>query len=100
MLMALMRRSSRDLVQIRARTPAQSLQYDSEMRWVEVRTNWRALRAQMLAKWSKLSHDDIETIEGRRPKLIALLQQRYALDEAQATDQADAFVRSLQVLSL
>jgi uncharacterized protein YjbJ (UPF0337 family) len=70
------------------------------MMWAQVRTHWRPLRGQMRDHWNKLSDADVDAIEGRRPKLIELLQQRYDLDEAEAMNQADAFVRSLQVLSL
>jgi hypothetical protein len=70
------------------------------MRWTQVRTNWRPLRDQMRGKWDRLSNDDLDAIEGRRPQLIDMLQQRYDLAEVDAIEQADSFVRSLQVLSL
>ncbi len=54
----------------------------------------------MRGKWDRLSNDDIDAIEGRRPQLIDMLQQRYDLAEVDAIEQADSFVRSLQVLSL
>jgi hypothetical protein len=70
------------------------------MMWSQVRGNWQRLGDQMHAKWAKLSHLEIEQIAGRRPALIALLQERYEIDEREATSEADGFVRSLQVLSL
>ncbi len=70
------------------------------MMWAEVRARWRPLRGQMRSHWEQLTDDDIESIAGRRPKLIEVLQLRYAVGEAEATEQADSFVRSLQVLSL
>jgi DNA polymerase III alpha subunit len=54
----------------------------------------------MRGHWDKLSDQDIDAIQGRRPQLIEVLQQRYAIDQAQAMAQADTFVRSLQVLAL
>jgi len=70
------------------------------MMWAAVRTHWRPLRAQMRTRWSKLTDDDIDTIAGRREQLIETLLQRYGLDRPEASDQADTFVRSLQVLTL
>jgi len=71
------------------------------MTWSEVRTHWHPLREQVRARWSALTHEDIDAIAGRRQKLIAFLRLRYdELDEQSAAAQADAFVRALQVLSL
>jgi hypothetical protein len=70
------------------------------MMWAQVRANWRPLRDQMRVRWDMLSDEDLDVIQGRRPRLIELLQQRYAIDQAQAIEQADTFVRSLQVLAL
>lgn len=70
------------------------------MTWSDVRTNWLPLGAQIRATWSKLTQEDVSQIAGRRHHMIASLRLRYDLDEEQAAAQADAFVRSLQVLSL
>ncbi len=69
------------------------------MMWAEIRNNWPALQEQVESRWNRLSIDEIASVAGRRPKLIALLQTRYELDREAAIDEADGFVRSLQVLT-
>jgi hypothetical protein len=54
----------------------------------------------MRVRWSKLTDADIDAIAGRREQLIEILLERYGLARGEATNQADTFVRSLQVLSL
>ena len=70
------------------------------MMWLEVRTHWRPLRAQMRTRWEKLSDSDLELIAGRRQALVGALMRHYGVDQIEAAEEADAFVRSLQVLSL
>ena len=70
------------------------------MTWADVRANWLPLGRQLRHRWSRLSQQDLVAIAGQRSRLIALLQARYSFDEGEAALQADAFVRSLQVLSL
>lgn len=70
------------------------------MMWSAVRSHWRVLGPQMTTRWPCLTPTDIEQASGQRSKLIALVGSHYELDETDAAEQVDAFVRSLQVLSL
>lgn len=70
------------------------------MTWSQVRANWHPLHEQVHQRWDLLTGDEITAIRGQRHKLVATIRSRYAVDEAEATSQADAFVSALQVLSL
>jgi uncharacterized protein YjbJ (UPF0337 family) len=46
--------------------------------------NWKQLRGQLKEWWGKLTDDDLDRIEGKRDKLIGMLQERYGYAKADA----------------
>lgn len=56
----------------------------------------RFFRAEVLYRWSDLSHDDVLVLEGTREGLIAFLQERYDFSLRRATLEADSFISDIQ----
>jgi uncharacterized protein YjbJ (UPF0337 family) len=50
---------------------------------------WKQIRGQIKEWWSVLTDDDLGKIDGRRDRLIGLLQQKYGFTKEQATRELD-----------
>src|SRR5580700_6443967 len=57
---------------------------------------WHEIKGKVREKWGKLTHDDIEQINGRRENLLGKLQSRYGWQQKQADEELKRFERSLQ----
>ena len=49
------------------------------MNWVEIEENWVGMQNVIRSYWSKLSSDDVNTVNRRREHLSKILQDRYGL---------------------
>ncbi len=54
-----------------------------------LKSQWKQMRGQVKGWWSVLSDDDLNKINGRRDRLIELLQQKYGFTKEQATRELD-----------
>ena len=63
--------------------------------WDEFEGAWREHGSKIRETWSKLTDDDIYVIAGKRDRLIGRLQERYGIAEAEAAEEADAFLMAL-----
>ena len=54
-----------------------------------LKSQWMQLRGQIKQWWSVLTDDDLDKINGRRDRLIGLLQQKYGFTKEQATRELD-----------
>jgi uncharacterized protein YjbJ (UPF0337 family) len=68
------------------------------MNWDQVEGKWKQLKGQLKEKWGKLTDDDLDVIDGRRPELVGKIQERYGLARVEAERQADEFIKSMKTL--
>jgi|688.fasta_scaffold612202_2 uncharacterized protein YjbJ (UPF0337 family) len=61
------------------------------MKWEQIEGDWRGYKPQMVAQWSKLSDEQLNSIAGKRDKLAAKIQEVYALSKEEAERQIKAF---------
>jgi uncharacterized protein YjbJ (UPF0337 family) len=56
------------------------------MRWQQIAEHWATFRGSLHERWGRLSEVDLELIDGRRERLLRVLQERYGLrgEEAEA----------------
>jgi uncharacterized protein YjbJ (UPF0337 family) len=57
--------------------------------WEELRGNWYLLRVKVQQQWDKLSNEDMDFIEGRRPQLLQRLCERYGFTQEQADNEIE-----------
>jgi uncharacterized protein YjbJ (UPF0337 family) len=50
---------------------------------------WNQIRGQIKGWWGVLTDDDVEKINGRRDRLIGVLQEKYGFTKEQATRDVD-----------
>jgi uncharacterized protein YjbJ (UPF0337 family) len=61
----------------------------------EIAGKWKQLRGKALAKWGKLTSDDLDQIEGTREQLVGKVQERYGKARAEAEKEVGAFFDSV-----
>lgn len=68
------------------------------MNWDQVKGNWKQLKGGIQERWGKLTNDDLDVINGRREKLIGLIQERYGIAKDQAEVQINRYLESREDL--
>ena len=48
---------------------------------------WKQMRGQAKECWGKLTEDDLEQVDGKRDKLVGLLQERYGYSREKAEEE-------------
>jgi uncharacterized protein YjbJ (UPF0337 family) len=57
---------------------------------------WTQLKGAVHEKWGKLTHDDLEQIQGRSEQLIGKIQERYGVAREEAQRQVDSWTPAKQ----
>ncbi|MEK9502385.1 CsbD family protein [Gaopeijia maritima] len=65
----------------------------------EIAGQWKQLKGRAREKWGELTDDDLDKIDGRRERLVGVLQERYGKTEQEASKEADDFFDSLEKAS-
>jgi uncharacterized protein YjbJ (UPF0337 family) len=59
-----------------------------------LRKTWRQLKLEAQRCWHLISEEELETMQGTRDELIAVVQQRYGRSREEAEQEVDNFIRS------
>ena len=54
---------------------------------------WKQLKGNIKEWWGDLTDDDLDRIEGRRDKLVGVLQERYGYTRERAEDEVNRRLR-------
>jgi uncharacterized protein YjbJ (UPF0337 family) len=65
------------------------------MNWDRVQGNWKHLKGSVREKWSKLTDDHLNAINGRREILAGKLQEAYGIGKEEAERQIGDWQRSV-----
>jgi uncharacterized protein YjbJ (UPF0337 family) len=63
------------------------------MNWDQIQGKWRQVKGSVKQKWSKLTDDDLDYIDGARDKFIGRLQERYGIAKEDAQRKADEWLK-------
>lgn len=66
------------------------------MNWDRVEGNWKQFKGKVKEQWGNLTDDQIDQIEGRREKLVGLVQERYGIAKDQAERDVDSWSSRLK----
>ena len=61
------------------------------MNWIEIRDKWEGLKPVLRSYWERLSEEDLKRIQGDRPTLATLLQERYGYQAGEAEKEIARF---------
>ena len=67
------------------------------MNWDRFEGNWKQLKGSVRARWGQLTDNDMEQIAGRKDQLIGRIQERYGLAREAAQQQADEWIRTVNM---
>jgi uncharacterized protein YjbJ (UPF0337 family) len=59
------------------------------MNWEQAEGKWMQLKTLVIARWAKLTDNDLAFIAGRRDQLISKIQERYGIDKEEAEGQVN-----------
>ena len=62
------------------------------MNWDQVEGQWKELKGQVREKWAKLTDDDVESIAGKKDRLVGRLQQHYGFKKETVEADLDKFI--------
>lgn len=62
----------------------------------EIAGQWKQLKGRAREKWGDLTDDELDRIDGRRERLVGVLQEKYGKTEKEAGKEADDFFDSLE----
>ena len=63
------------------------------MNWDEIEANWLKIKGEIKERWGRLTDDELDVIAGKREKLSAEIQRKYAIAEDEANEEIDEFLR-------
>jgi uncharacterized protein YjbJ (UPF0337 family) len=63
------------------------------MDWNHLERMWKQIKGKVQEKWSKLTDDDLEAINGRRDRLEVKIQQRYGFAPDHTRKELDDWIR-------
>jgi len=66
------------------------------MNWDRVESNWRPLRGKFREQWSLLNDNQLESIAGKRERLLLALQETYGFSREDAERSVSAWEGSEQ----
>lgn len=61
------------------------------MKWEQIESDWKAYKPQVVAQWSKLTDEHLNSVAGKRDKLATKIQEMYAISKDEAERQIKAF---------
>ena len=64
------------------------------MNWDRIEGNWKEIKGQVVEKWGRLTHDEVDVIAGRREQLEGTLQRVYGKSKDEVKQEVDDFCQS------
>jgi uncharacterized protein YjbJ (UPF0337 family) len=68
---------------------------ETSMNWDQIEGQWHQVKGSIKSQWGKLTDDDVQSIGGKKEKLLGILQQRYGVVKDEAEKQADTWLSKL-----
>lgn len=62
------------------------------MNWDQVEGQWKNIKGKVREKWAKLTDDDIESIAGKKDRLVGKIQERYGIEKENAEKDLDRYI--------
>lgn len=57
------------------------------MNWSQFEGKWNDVKGQVKERWGRLSDDDLTRVEGKKDRLVGLIQQKYGVAKEKAEDE-------------
>jgi len=60
-----------------------------------ITSKWKQVRDKIPTRWTRLTEDDIDKIDGKHDQFISTLQERYGCAKEQAEDQLQGYLKAI-----
>jgi uncharacterized protein YjbJ (UPF0337 family) len=64
---------------------------ENMMNWDVIEGNWKQLKGNVKEQWGKLTNDHLDTIAGKRDRLLGKIQEAYGISQDEAEKQVKSF---------
>jgi len=68
------------------------------MNWSQFEGKWNDVKGQVKERWGRLSDDDLTRVEGKKDRLVGLIQQKYGVAKEKAEDELNDWASKAQSL--
>jgi uncharacterized protein YjbJ (UPF0337 family) len=58
--------------------------------------NWRVIRGKVKEQWGRLTHDDLDVIQGKHDQLVGKIQERYGKQREQIEHDVDRWLDTVE----
>jgi uncharacterized protein YjbJ (UPF0337 family) len=66
------------------------------MNWDQIEGQWKTFKGNVREKWGKLTDNDLETIAGKKDRLLGKIQERYGLEKSRAETEINDFIAKVK----
>ena len=66
------------------------------MNWDQIEGQWKSMKGKIREQWGKLTDDDLETIGGKKDRLLGKLQARYGYQKDAAEKEIATFIAAIK----
>jgi uncharacterized protein YjbJ (UPF0337 family) len=66
------------------------------MNWDQLQGEWMQVKGRLRERWGKLTDQDIESIGGKKDRLLGALRERYGLEADKATREVEGWMSNLE----
>jgi len=66
------------------------------MNWSQFEGSWKDVKGQVKERWGRLSDDDLLRVEGKKDRLVGLIQQKYGIARDKAEDEINDWATKAQ----
>jgi uncharacterized protein YjbJ (UPF0337 family) len=66
------------------------------MNWDQIQGNWMQVKGRLRERWGKLTDQDLESIGGKKDRLLGALKERYGLEAEKASHEVERWIDTLE----
>jgi uncharacterized protein YjbJ (UPF0337 family) len=66
------------------------------MNWDQIEGQWKNFKGKVREQWGKLTDDDLESIAGKKDRLLGTLQSRYGKKKDKLEKEVDKFISGIK----
>jgi uncharacterized protein YjbJ (UPF0337 family) len=63
--------------------------------WNQIEAGWKDFAARVTTEWSKLTDDDLTSIAGKRPRMVAKVQEHYGSSKGDVERQINDWLKRM-----
>jgi uncharacterized protein YjbJ (UPF0337 family) len=66
------------------------------MNWDQVQGQWQEVKGRIREQWGRITDQDLESIAGKKDRLLGALKVRYGMEAEKAAHEVDRWITQLE----